>query len=85
MNKKEGYKLAEPQTGKIKETLQSRKAWLTFGTITMGVILFLFGEIDIDRMIEIVRWAAGLYVGGLSIEDGFKRLVPAILSALQSK
>jgi hypothetical protein len=70
---------------KIKETLQSRKFWLTVGTITMGVTLFLFGEIDIDKTIEIVRWAAGLYVGGLSVEDGFKRLAPTLLSLLQSK
>jgi hypothetical protein len=71
------------KNGKVKETLQSRKFWLTIGTMIMAVCLFLFGEIDIDKLVEIIRWAAGLYVGGLSIEDGFKKLGPAIKAILK--
>ena len=73
------------KNSKIKETLQSRKFWLTIATMGMGLVLFLFGEIDIDKLTEIVRWAAGLYVGGLSVEDGFKKAGPIIASLLNGQ
>jgi amino acid permease len=63
---------------KVKETLGSRKFWLTILISGLALGLFLFGHIDIDRMTEIVRWAAGIYVGGLSIEDAAKKLLPLI-------
>ena len=68
---------------KVLEILKSRKFWITIATMLMAISLFLFGQIDIDKTVEIIRWAAGLYVGGLSIEDGFKKLAPTVLELLK--
>ncbi len=70
---------------KVKETLQSRKFWLTIGTMVMGMSLFLTGYIDTDKMVEVVRWSAGLYVGGLSLEDGLKKLGPILADLLNGR
>ena len=61
---------------KAKETLQSRKFWTSAATALLGFGLFLSGHIDVDKMLDLVRVAAAVYVGGLSVEDGFKRLIP---------
>lgn len=60
------------------ETLKSRKFWITIIISAMALGLFVSGQIDIDKMLEIIRWAAGIYVGGLSVEDGFKKLMPLL-------
>lgn len=70
---------------KILETLKSRKAWITTGMIAMAIVLFAYGQIDIDKMTDIIRWAAGLYVGGLSVIDAFDKLLPTIRSLLGGK
>jgi hypothetical protein len=66
------------KNSKMKETLSSRKFWVTSLMAILALALFLAGHIDIDRMIEVIRWAGGIYVGSLSIEDGAKKLLPAI-------
>ena len=71
--------------GKLIETLQSRKFWATILTSTLGVSLFLAGQIDTDRMLEIIRWAVGIWVGGLSIEDAAKKLLPIANMILEQK
>ena len=63
---------------KVKETLYSRKFWVTILISGLALGLFSSGHIDIDRMTEIVRWAFGIYVGSLSIEDAAKKLLPLI-------
>ena len=63
-------------SSKVKETLGSRKFWITILTSVLGLALFLAGHIDIERMLEIIRWSAGIYVGSLSIEDAAKKLLP---------
>lgn len=73
------------KNGKIKETLQSRKFWLTIGTMALGLALFLSGQIDIDKMTEIFRWAAGLYMGTLGFEDGLKKMVPIVMEVFKAK
>ena len=69
---------------KAKETLMSRKFWVTTLTGVLALGLFLAGHIDIDRMIEIVRWAGGIYVGSLSIEDAAKKLLPVAKILLEA-
>jgi hypothetical protein len=63
---------------KVNETLASRKFWVTIIISALAVSLFISGHIDIERMLEIIRWAAGFYVGSLGIEDAAKRLIPLI-------
>ncbi len=70
-------------TSKIQETLKSRKFWTTMAVVIMAVTLFMFGQIDIDKMIDIIRWAAGLWVGSLGIIDAFKELIPTIRSIIE--
>lgn len=70
---------------KVIETLKSRKFWITILVSLMAIGLFVAGQIDIDKMLEIIRWAAGIYVGGLSIEDGFKKLLPLAQLVLNKK
>lgn len=70
---------------KVTETLKSRKFWITILVSTMALGLFVAGQIDIDKMLEIIRWAAGIYVGGLSVEDGFKKLVPLVQLVLKKE
>ncbi len=70
-------------TSKIQETLKSRKFWTTMAMVVMAVTLFMFGQIDIDKMIDIIRWAAGLWVGSLGIIDAFKELIPTIRSIIE--
>lgn len=65
---------------KIRETLTSRKFWVTIIISALGLGMFGAGHIDIDRMLEIIRLAAGIYVGSLSIEDAAKKLLPVIKS-----
>ncbi len=60
---------------KVKETIGSRKFWFSMLVMTLAVALFVAGQIDIDRMLEVVRWAAGIYVGALSVEDAAKRML----------
>lgn len=67
-------------TDKIKETIGSRKFWATVGTMAMAVALFLAGQIDVDKMIDIIRWAAGLWVGSLGLIDAFKQFLPTARS-----
>lgn len=69
---------------KVKETLSSRKFWITTLTAILALGLFLAGHIDIDRMIEIIRWAGGIYVGSLSIEDAAKKLLPVAKILLEA-
>jgi len=61
---------------KLIETLQSRKFWLSILVMGLAVGLFMGDQIDVDRMVDIVRWAAGVYVGALSLEDAIKQLLP---------
>ena len=70
-------------TSKIQETLQSRKFWTTMAMAIMAVTLFMFGQIDIDKMIDIIRWAAGLWVGSLGVIDAFEKLIPTIRSIIE--
>jgi hypothetical protein len=67
------------------ETLKSRKFWITILVSIMSIALFISGQIDIDKMLEIIRWAAGIYVGGLSVEDGFKKLLPIVHLVMDGK
>ncbi len=60
---------------KIKETLQSRKFIITILVIATAITGFFTGHIDTEKMVEIIRWAAGIYVGSLSIEDAAKKVV----------
>jgi hypothetical protein len=48
----------------------------------MAVSLFVTGHIDVDRMTGIVEIAAGVYVGGLSIIDAAKKLIPILETML---
>ncbi len=59
---------------KIKETLQSRKFIITLLVIAAAITGFFTGHIDIEKMIEIIRWAAGIYVGSLTVEDSAKKI-----------
>jgi hypothetical protein len=67
---------------KVTETFQSRKFWITMGMFAMAASLFVTGYIDVDRMTGIVEIAAGVYVGGLSIIDAAKKLIPILETML---
>lgn len=60
---------------KLQETLQSRKFWMTIILIVAAVAMLLAGQIEADKAIEIIRWAASVYVGALSVEDAAKKVV----------
>lgn len=63
---------------KTKETLQSRKFWTTAIIIIAAIVLAIFNFIDLDAAVEMIRLAAAVYVGALSVEDAAKKLGPII-------
>jgi hypothetical protein len=70
---------------KLKRRLQSWKFWITFLVSGLSVYLFMFGYIDVDRMLDIIRVAAGIYVGSLGFEDGFNNLAPILATMLNEQ
>lgn len=68
---------------KTKETLQSRKFWTTAIIIIAAVVLAIFNFIDLDAAIDMIRLAAAVYVGALSMEDAAKKLEPVIRDVLR--
>ena len=71
-------------SSKVKETLGSRKFWITVLVSILALALFLAGHIDIDRMMEVIRWAGGIYVGSLSVEDAAKKLLPVAKTLIEA-
>ena len=69
---------------KVFETIQSRKFWITALTIAGAISLFMSGHIDIEKMLDTIRIAAGLYVGGLSFEDAAKKMLPTLKTLLKA-
>lgn len=65
---------------KLVSTFQSRKFWFSIVVIGLAIGLFMTGHIDIDKMLEVVKWSASVYVGALSFEDAFKQLVGKLSS-----
>lgn len=59
---------------KIKETLKSRKFWATAIIIIAAIVLAIFNYISLEGAVDMIRLAAAVYVGALSIEDAGKRL-----------
>lgn len=70
---------------KIIETIWSRRFWITVLTIAGAISLFMSGQIDVEKMLDTIRVALGLYVGGLSFEDGLKKLLPTLKTLLKNK
>jgi len=68
---------------KVLSTIQSRKFWATILVIATAVSLFMTGHIDIDKMLDTIRWIASFYISGLSFEDGLKKLLPALKALLK--
>ncbi len=61
---------------KINETVKSRKFWITASITIMALGLYSSGQIDINRMTEIIGIATAIYVGSLSVIDGLTKLAP---------
>lgn len=70
---------------KIIETMWSRRFWITVLTIAGAISLFMSGQIDVEKMLDTIRIAAGLYVGGLSFEDAAKKIMPTLKTLLKDK
>lgn len=75
----------ELKKNKVLRTVQSRKFWTTIIVSGMAVTLFLAGQIEIEKMVDIIKWTGGFYVGGLSIEDAAGQLLPIIKAMLAKK
>jgi hypothetical protein len=70
---------------KLKSRLGSWKFWITILVSGLSAGLFATGHIDVDRMIDVIRVATGIYVGSLGFEDGFKKIAPVLSSILNEQ
>lgn len=67
---------------KAKETLQSRKFLVTMAVILLAAAGKATNQISDEDALNMIRWAAGVYVGALSIEDAAKALAPSLARLL---
>jgi hypothetical protein len=70
----EPIKLPEP--GKLQQILRSRRFWTVVLSIaaTIAVEVCGFNAGQVERINQVIMVVAGVYIGGLSLEDAVKQI-----------
>lgn len=60
---------------KLRQVLQSRKAWA--GLLALGVTmgLWFLGELEGSEVVEAMTWVVGIFMGAVALEDGLRGLL----------
>jgi hypothetical protein len=68
-----------PQS-KLKQVVESRKAWAGVIGMVTTLALWWMGEIDGARATEAMTWVLGIFIGSVALEDGMARLFGSLAS-----
>lgn len=60
--------------GWIIALLNSRKFWLAAMAVAAGVVLFARGDIDADKLVNLILVLVGVVIASIAVEDGAEKL-----------
>jgi hypothetical protein len=71
-----------PQS-KLKQVMESRKAWAGVLGLVTTLTLWWVGEIDGARAVEAMTWVLGIFIGSVALEDGMARLFASLAGGMK--